>query len=195
MSTHLRPHVLQPGRPEHSNMGSPHSIRYQRGGTPAGDSLHSPKKTTGNQPLETSDWKPATGNQPLETSDWKPATGNQPLETARNHDGWLSGNLRRSLGGTFSGYVSVYECLYVCVSVWMLCSFHLLSDSFARLARRKAARSFMSNTQSLTISANMEGQSLWRASPLRLVSDALCTKSWRYWSTMAQRSDATTLAS
>lgn len=110
--------------------------------------------TVQREPLGTSHRKRATGNQPLETSNWKPATG--------NHDGWLSGNLRRSLGGTFSGYVSVSvcECLHVCVCVWTLGSLHLLSDSFARLARRKAARSFMSNTQSLTISANMEGQSL-----------------------------------
>lgn len=42
---------------------------------------------------------------------------------------------------------------------------HLVSESFARLAWRKAARSLISNTQSLTISVNKEGQRLWSTSP------------------------------
>ncbi|TNN48485.1 hypothetical protein EYF80_041316 [Liparis tanakae] len=62
-------------------------------------------------------------------------------------------------------------------------------ESLSRLARQKAARSLISNTQSLTISPNMEGQSLCSASPFRLVSDALWTNSWRYCSTRAARSD------
>lgn len=91
--------------------------------------------------------------------------------------------------------VKLRQCVCVCWCVWSPRSLHLVSESFARLAWRKAARSFISNTQSLTISANMEGQSLWRASPLRLVSEALCTRSWRYSSTMVVRSDDSTLPS
>lgn len=91
--------------------------------------------------------------------------------------------------------VKLRQCVCVCWCVWSPRSLHLVSESFARLARRKAALSFISNTQSLTISANMEGQSLWRASPLRLVSEALCTRSWRYSSTMVVRSDDSKLPS
>ena len=83
-------------------------------------------------------------------------------------------------------------CSCVCVwviSEWNFGPLHLVSESFARLAWRKAARSLISNTESLTISANMEGQSLWRASPFRFVSDALWTNSWRYCSIMVDRSD------
>lgn len=75
---------------------------------------------------------------------------------------------------------------------WNFGPFHLVSESFARLVWRKAARSLISNTQSPTISANMEGQSLCKASPFRFVSDALWTKSWRYWSIMDARSDDST---
>lgn len=80
------------------------------------------------------------------------------------------------------------------LSLWsFIC--HLMSQSFARLAWRKAARSLISNTQSLTISVNREGQRLWRTSPFWLVSDALWTNSWRYCSIMAARSDDSTVPS
>lgn len=92
---------------------------------------------------------------------------------------------------TSTCFLRVFEWSYE----WTFGPVHLVSESLARLARRKAARSLISNTQSPTISANMEGQSLWRASPFRLVSDALWTNSWRYCSIMAARSDGSTVLS
>lgn len=72
---------------------------------------------------------------------------------------------------------------------------HLVSESFARLAWRKAARSLISNTQSLTISVNKDGQRLWSTSPFWLVSDALWTSCWRYCSIIEARSDDSTVPS
>lgn len=102
-----------------------------------------------------------------------------------------SESLKWRTGGGQASYVNICVCLYE----WTSRLRHLVSESFARLAWRKAARSLISNTQSLTISANMEGHSLWRASPFRLVSDALRTNSWRYCSIMVARSDDSTVPS